>query len=241
MRLYSDLASWFHLITHPSEYAIEADHLLRLIPAARTENAETLLELGSGGGNLASHLTHPFACTLTDLSADMLAISRELNPGAQHMEGDMRALRLGRPFDIVLAHDAIGYMTSEADLKSAIDTAAAHLRPGGLALFLPDAVTEIFQPGSDQGGVDEGGRGARYLEWTHEANADGVTYDVDYAFILREADGRTRVEHDRHRLGLFPRHRWLALMEEAGLTPLSVEVPDPYAGEREVFVARRRA
>ena len=30
MRLYGELASWYHLITHPSEYVEEAEHLLIL-------------------------------------------------------------------------------------------------------------------------------------------------------------------------------------------------------------------
>ena len=168
MRLYNELAPWFHLITHPSEYADEADHLLRLVDAADIGTTKTLLELGSGGGNLASHLTQRFACTLIDVSEDMLSLSRAINPDAEHIAADMRSLRLGREFDVVLAHDALGYMTSVADLSAAIMTAAAHLRPGGLAVFIPDAVTEQLRTGTDHGGVDgEDGRSARYLEWTH--------------------------------------------------------------------------
>lgn len=42
MRLYGELASWFHLITHPREYEDEADHL-RLADAAGIGTA-TLLD-----------------------------------------------------------------------------------------------------------------------------------------------------------------------------------------------------
>ena len=34
--------------------------------------------------------------TLVDLSEEMLAVSRELNPECEHLQGDMRTLRLGR-------------------------------------------------------------------------------------------------------------------------------------------------
>lgn len=240
MRLYGELAPWFHLITHPSEYADEADHLLRLVEAAEIGTAKTLLELGSGGGNLASHLKQHFACTLTDLSEDMLTLSRGINPDAEHIVADMRSLRLDREFDVVLAHDAIGYMTSEADLGAAIMTAALHLRPGGLAVFIPDAVTEQFRTGTDAGGVDGAdGRGARYLEWTHGVNEDGHSYDVDYVFLLREPGKPLRAELDHHRIGVFPRQTWLDLIGAAGLTPLLLAVDDPYEGEHEVFAARR--
>jgi SAM-dependent methyltransferase len=240
MRLYRDLAPWFHLITHPSEYVDEADHLLRLVDAADIGTAKTLLELGSGGGNLASHLTQRFACTLTDLSEDMLKLSRGINQDAEHIAADMRSLRLGREFDVVLAHDAIGYMTSEADLGAAIMTAAIHLRPGGLAVFIPDAVTEQLRAGTDDGGVDGAdGRGARYLEWTHGINEDGHSYDVDYVFLLREPGKPPRAELDTHRLGVFPRHTWLDLIGAAGLMPLRLTVEDPDEAEHAVFTARR--
>ena len=62
MRIYSDLAPWFHLLTAPSEYADEAAEHIRLIRLLGTD-PKTLLELGSGGGNNASYLKHEFTCT----------------------------------------------------------------------------------------------------------------------------------------------------------------------------------
>ena len=105
----------------------------------------TLLELGSGGGNMASHLTD-LMLTLSDLSPEMLELSRTINPGVEHLAGDMRTLRLGRTFDAVLIHDAICYMTTESDLRAAIDTAFVHLRPGGVAVLQPDHVRERSSP-----------------------------------------------------------------------------------------------
>ncbi len=54
MKLYFELAPWFHLVTHPGDYAEEADFTEQLIDAAIDGEAKTLLELGSGGGNNAS-------------------------------------------------------------------------------------------------------------------------------------------------------------------------------------------
>ena len=56
------------------------------------------------------------------------------------------AIRLGETFDAVLIHDAISYMTTEADLLSVFATARAHLRPGGLLIAAPDDYTDTFQP-----------------------------------------------------------------------------------------------
>ena len=115
-RRYADLAHWYHLVTPPREYAEEADHVVCLLAAARPgPPPATMLELGCGGGNLASHLDVP-ELVLTDLSDDMLRVSRRVNPSREHVRGDMRTLRMDRRFDAVLVHDAIDDMLTERDL-----------------------------------------------------------------------------------------------------------------------------
>jgi SAM-dependent methyltransferase len=238
MHMYSDLAPWFHLLTDPADYADEAAFTIAVVEATIRGEARTLLELGSGGGNNASHLKRRFECTLTDVSPDMLALSATINPECDHLVGDMRTLRLDRTFDVVFAHDALSYLTTEDDLRAALETAATHVRPDGVVVLTPDATTEIFEAGTDTGGHDgPGGRGLRYLEWTHAATGD--TYEVDYAIVARENDGSTRVVHDRHVLGLFPEATWLGLLRQVGLEPLPLPIANPYAAEQAAFVARR--
>jgi hypothetical protein len=53
----------------------------------------------------------------------MLELSRGLNPECEHVVGDMRPLHLGRQFDAVFVHDAVMYMTTEDDLRQAMETA----------------------------------------------------------------------------------------------------------------------
>jgi SAM-dependent methyltransferase len=238
MHMYSDLAPWFHLLTHPSDYWDEAAFVTRVVDDVAIGEATTLLELGSGGGNNASHLKARFTCTLTDISPDMLALSRTLNPECEHLEGDMRSLRLGREFDVVFIHDAISYLTTEEDLRAAIETAAVHVRPGGVVILTPDATTEIFQPNTDHGGHDgEDGRSLRFLEWTHAAT--GSTYEVDYLIIARGPGEDERVVHDRHTLGVFPAATWIRLIAAAGLELVDMTVENPYELEQAAFVGRR--
>ncbi|MGH6816690.1 MAG: class I SAM-dependent methyltransferase [Hyphomicrobiaceae bacterium] len=240
MRLYSDLAEWYSLITPASEYAEEADHLVRLIDAMRDGPAAAFLELGAGAGHMASHLKTRFRCTLTDLSPEMLKLSRALNPECEHRLADMRTLALDRTFDIVLAHDAICYMTTEADQRSAIETAARHLRRGGVAIFLPDDVKDTFRNSTTCGGHDAGdGRGVRYLEWTSDPDPSDTTIVMEFALLIREAGKAVRVEHDTHLLGLFDRATWRRHMRSAGFAVLEPTVFDPYAGQHEVFVGRK--
>jgi SAM-dependent methyltransferase len=240
--MYGELAGWWPLLSAPATYAEEAEIYRRLLTEAADRPPVTVLELGSGGGNNASHLKAHFRLTLVDLSPGMLEVSRELNPECEHLQGDMRTVRLGRSFDAVFVHDAVNYMTTTEDLAQVLATAFLHCRPGGAALFCPDQLRETFRTGTDWGGHDgDGRRAARFLEWTWDPDPLDTTCTVDYAYLLREADGSVRVEHDRHVEGLFPRATWLELLEAAGFRARAVPVEhsELEPGRYEVFVATR--
>ena len=61
--------------------------------------------------------------------------SRRLDPECEHIQGDMRSLRLGRVFDYVPVHDAVRYMISRTDLAGAIAGALEHTTPGGVSII----------------------------------------------------------------------------------------------------------
>jgi SAM-dependent methyltransferase len=238
MKLYGELAEWWPIFSSPEEYREEAAFFARALTEACEPAPRRVLELGSGGGNNASHLKAHFAMTLVDLSPHMLAVSRALNPECKHLEGDIRTVRLGQAFDAVFVHDAICHMTTEADLRAVIETAFGHLRPGGAALFAPDFVRETFVPNTDHGGNDTERGSVRFLQWTTDPNPRDTTYLVDFAILIRDTEGQTRLVHDRHTYGLFSRARWRRLLRDVGfeLNTLNV-VLDDFA--RDVFVGRR--
>ena len=241
-RMYSEIAAWWPLLSAPADYEGEAGFYTRTLQEATDPPARTVLELGSGGGNNASFMKRHFEMTLVDLSEEMLAVSRSLNPELEHLQGDMRSIRLDREFDAVFVHDAVCYMTSAEDLGAAIETAYIHARPGGAALFCPDFVRETFVERTDHGGHDEGTKAMRYLDWTWDPDPTDPTYLVDYAFILREADGTTRSFHEQHVEGLFGRDEWLGLMRDAGFDAemRAFDLPDEEVG-LEVVLGRKPA
>jgi len=240
-RLYRDLAGWYPLLTPVGDYAQEAAFYRRLFEAHCQRPPRTLLDLGSGGGHNAAHLKAALACTLVDQEPAMLALSRRLNPECQHIQGDMRSVRLGRVFDCVLVHDAVSCMTSRTDLVSAMATAFAHTAPGGVALFQPDFVSETFAPGTASGGSDGDGRGLRYLEWRWIPDSSADMYVTDMAYLLRDVNGAVEVVHDRHWMGLFPKTVWLELMAAAGFEPLAVAFEHSACSDagHEVFLGLR--
>ena len=240
-RLYGELAAWWPLLSDPADYIEEAGFYQRQLLAACDGPLRTLVELGSGGGNNASHLKARFEMVLVDRSPGMLEVSRALNPECEHVEGDMRDVRLGRLFDGVFVHDAIVYMTTLEEVRQVIETAWAHCRPGGAALFAPDHVRENFRASTDHGGHDLGGRGLRYLEWAWDPDPADATYTVDYAYLLRDRDGSTRVEWDRHIEGLFARADWLRVLSETGFRPKIVpfDHSELEPGSYEIFVCQK--
>ncbi len=151
---YGTLAEWWPLLATADAWAEEAHFYRRLLVEACDPPLRTILELGSGVGNIAAELKGEFELTLVDRSTGVLAVSRTMNPECEHIAGDIRTIRLGRVFDAVLVDQAIRNMTSVDDLRATIATALAHCRPGGAALFAPAVLSETFIASAEQGGCD---------------------------------------------------------------------------------------
>ncbi|ONK14403.1 class I SAM-dependent methyltransferase [Streptomyces sp. MP131-18] len=238
-RLYGDLARWWPLISPVEVYEDDARAAVELFGLAG-HPVRHVLELGSGGGHLAHHLLPRCTMTLVDLSPGMLAVSRQLNPAASHVLGDMRDVRLGRTFDAVLVHDAVDYMTTPRDLSAAFRTAFEHCRPGGVAVFFPDHVADTFEPVTDCGGSDaEDGSGVRYLEWRLPREPGATTARTEYTFTLRDADGTIRTVHETHVTGLFTVAEWQRLLGAAGFEVSTAR--ESGGQERTMFIGHRPA
>ena len=236
--LYDELVSWYRLIDPPEDHGEEAEVFQTAFERAAAPRPETLLELGSGAGHNAVHLKRRFRCTLTDLSEPMLGLSRELNPECEHVAGDMRTLRLGRAFDAVLVHDAIVYMTTEKDLRAAMETAFVHTRAGGAALFTPDSISDTFKEATQLLEADDGDRSLRCIQWDWDPDPSDTEHYGEYAFLLREGN-EVRAVHDRHVAGLFSRATWQRLLSEVGYDIELIERPIGGGVTDAVFLCRR--
>jgi trans-aconitate methyltransferase len=239
MRLYDDLTPWYRLIDPPADHADEAAVYAGILSAA-VPPLETLLELGAGAGHNALYLKTHCRCTLTDISAPMLALSQEINPECEHVRGDMRTIRLDRTFDAVFVHDAVVYMTTAADLAAVADTAFAHTRLGGAALFAPDYVREAFDEKALLMQADEGSQSLRGVEWAWDPDPSDDTYQVEYALLLRDGVSM-RAVHDRHVEGLFSRDAWVAILAGAGFSVEVIERPPDTDCTDWLFLGRKTA
>lgn len=227
-RMYDEFAHLWTQISAPEEYADEAEILLdlvfELLGKERGEFRPSMLEMGVGGGNNLCHMTPWVDAVAADISPQMLAVSQALNPGVKHVIGDMRSMRLEKKFDVVLVHDAISYITTEADLLATFETARTHLEPGGVFITGPDwlrGVTEIPNISSKLGGFGE----LSYTEFVHDPDPTDTEIEIIFTYFIKDQEGSVRVEEDRHRHGLFGMETWLKLMRHAGFEPNARRYP----------------
>ena len=229
-RLYSDLAYLWPVISPPEEYAEEAVYWRRALRDRLGSGKHHILELGVGGGHLLSHLTPAhltlgFQATAVDISPQMLELSKRLNPGVDHYLGDMRTFRLGRTFDAVLIHDAIGYMLTESDLSATFLAARDHLRPEGVLLVAPEWVRESFANDRTFNWVrKKGDLEVSIQEYLHDPDPEDTQVESIFSYEIREK-GHLRREQDIHTTGLFPIATWTRLMEEAGFRVETLKIP----------------
>lgn len=155
MKLYRELANWWPLMSPHTEYEEEAHLFLKIIMQYHP-NLHNAIEFGSGGGSNAFYLKKYFQMTLTDLSPNMLEVSRELNPDCLHMQSEMGIIDAGRDFDLVFIHDVISYFTDKNDLLTVMKNAKKHLNSDGL----------------------------RYLEWSYDLDTKDQVTEVEYAYLM---------------------------------------------------------
>ena len=238
MLLYGELAlRCYRLLDPVADHQQEAACYEAALLRGCSPPAETLLELGAGAGHNAFFLKRRFRCTLTDLSPDMQALSRELNPECEHLVGDMRSLRIAHTFDVVFVHDAIMYITTQDDLRRVAETAFVHTRPGGAALFAPDCTRESFREHTELISTDEADQALRGIEWVWDPHPNDETFVTDYVLAVRQGD-HTTVHHDQHVEGVFARATWLRILAAAGFeVEAAACVMDE--GSYDVFLCRR--
>ena len=191
-RMYTDFASWFHLLTAPADYAEEAAFYWNAICSAGSAPPRTLLELGSGGGNNASHLkAHLQSYARRPVAPDARPEPVD-QPGVRAHRRRYAHRSAGAAFDAVFIHDAICYMLTEADLAQAIRVRLRPLQAGRGGALRADDVRDVHDS-TDHGGHDGAGRAMRYLEWTWDPTR---RLDLPYGFRLlaprREGRGPRR-------------------------------------------------
>jgi SAM-dependent methyltransferase len=243
---YNELAWTEDLLSDPSDYEAEVAGYLDLIRHYAPSSPVTLLHLGCGAGGHDATFKRHFTVTGIDISPGMLERARLRHPDVEYIEGDMRTARLGREFDVVVIPDSIDYMSSFAELRMAIGTAVAHLKPGGILLVV-GKTREIFRDNNFAYTGEREDLHVTVLENNYVNRYRPDTYEATLVYLVRRR-GDLTIHTERHVLGLFPQEAWESVFEEAGLTMQETDLHGVYdrylLGDGEyplkVFIGRKR-
>ncbi len=139
MRVFADYARYYDLIYRDKDYRGEAEYTHNLIRKHEV-SGNTVLNLGCGSGRHDRYLAEKgYKITGVDFSEEMLTLARNEaseNGFLDYVKGDVRSVRLGKTFDIVLSlFHVMSYQVSDEDILASFATASAHVKPGGVFIF----------------------------------------------------------------------------------------------------------
>jgi SAM-dependent methyltransferase len=99
----------------------------------------SILDVGCGTGRHLAALAKTISeCCGVDLLESNIAYARSVRPGVTFHVGDMRTVRLGRTFDLLIClGNALSYALTDQDLADTMSTFAAHARVGTLLVADP--------------------------------------------------------------------------------------------------------
>jgi SAM-dependent methyltransferase len=197
-RLYAD-----------KDYAGECDFIECMSRQYLRTPSVDILDLGCGTGRHALILgERGYRVVGVDRSAAMLSIARRRRPAGlqsrvDFRQGDVRSIRLAERFDVVVLMFAVlGYQTADDDVVATLETAAHHLRPGGIAVFDVWYGPAVEAIGPSEREMTLPINGATLLRRARGRLEPGHVCVVDYELILRHG-GQASTTHETHRMRYF--------------------------------------
>jgi ubiquinone/menaquinone biosynthesis C-methylase UbiE len=235
--LHNKLAKYYDRVYSFKDYLDEAVRLQNLIIKYSESGGNTLLDVACGTGLHLKHLKDDFSCTGVDVSKAMLKIARKNVKGVTFKEADMKTLRLGKQFDVILCLlSSIGYVKTAASLEKTIWNFSKHLKKGGLALIEPSHAKSAYVSGEPRITTYDGKEAkiAR-INYTNFRQATAV---LNMHILIAERGKDAKYFVDRHELGLFGINNTVRIMKAAGLK--SKYLKNGLMSGRELFVGIKK-
>lgn len=143
MNVFGNYARYYNLLYQDKDYKAEAEYINGLIQEY-LPGSRSILDLGCGSGKHAIELAAKgYTITGVDKSEKMVSAAHVATQTHSPKQApplfvcaDIRSLRLDRLFDVVISlFHVMSYQTTNEDLQKAIETAASHLKEGGIFIF----------------------------------------------------------------------------------------------------------
>jgi len=140
--VFDAYAAYYDLLYQDKDYSAEAQFVHDLLAKHGVPARGDLLELGSGTGRHAEDFARlGYSLHGVDMSPTMVKTANARKPAdlSEQMEfvvGDVRNVRVNKQFDAVISlFHVASYQTTNIDLSAMLETAAVHLKAGGVFLF----------------------------------------------------------------------------------------------------------
>ncbi|WP_373551710.1 class I SAM-dependent methyltransferase [Haliscomenobacter sp.] len=242
-KLYTEYAEVYHLMYQGLiDYDEEFVDYQKILADF---NCKSLLEVACGTGQLGRRLVEAgYTYQGLDMSADMLDFAREMLPGGQFHQQDMRYIQVPDTFDAVLiTARSVSYLLQNSDALSTFQNIKKVLKPGGILTFdFIDANTYIPHILANPMAIHEveTAKGKFKRENHYYINfTDGwcLTWDAKY-FKQKEEGGYESLGNDKHQLRAFTEDEMCLLLELSGLKVQAVLQRPSYAYNTKVAIAQ---
>jgi ubiquinone/menaquinone biosynthesis C-methylase UbiE len=235
--LHGKLARYYDRVYSFKDYLDEAVRLQNLIIKYSESGGNSLLDVACGTGLHLKHLKDDFSCTGVDVSKSMLKIARKNAKGVTFKEADMKTLRLGKQFDVIVCLlSSIGYVKTVASLEKTIRNFSRHLKKGGLALIEPSHAKSFYVSGEPRITTYDGKD--TKIARVNVTRIRQATAVLNMHILIAERGKDAKYFVDRHELGLFGINNTLRIMKAAGLK--SKYLKNGLMPGRELFVGIKK-
>ena len=235
--IHNQLAKYYDRFYSFKDYLDEAVRLQNLIIRYLKSEGNSLLDVGCGTGLHLKHMKDDFSCTGVDVSKSMLKIARKNAKGVTFKEADMKTLKLGKQFYIIVCLlSSIGYVKTVTSLEKTIQNFSKHLKKGGLALIEPSYAKSAYVNGEPRI-TTYNGKDAKIarVNFTKLRQATAV---LNMHILIAERGKDAKYFVDKHELGLFGINNTLKVMKAAGLK--SKYLKNGLMPGRELFVGIKK-
>ncbi|UCE10921.1 MAG: class I SAM-dependent methyltransferase [Candidatus Thorarchaeota archaeon] len=218
---YTRLASYYDQMYSFKDYKSESEKLHEVIQQFKKSNGNRLLDVACGTGGHLIFLRENYEVTGLDASKEMLAVARKKLEDIPLLHASMVDMELTSEFDVITClFGSIGYLATLGELTRAIRSFAKHLTSGGVLILEPIFTKETVKKTSM--GLSSVDLPDIKIARVNSTRVEEDTAYLNFHFLVATRDG---VEHfvDPSPMGVFPRNRFIEIMEDSGLSSEFVE------------------